>query len=633
MYDKQRELVLFEAVVTASNESSTVEETLQSAIDAICHHTGWPVGHVYLHDPASGLVPTSIWHVEPADAFPEFRRMTEATVFSEGVGLPGRVLATRAPAWITDVTHDSNFPRKNLGVRGAFAFPIIVGGEVTAVLEHFSAAAVTPDDALLQLMSKIGRQIGWVLERIRSHEQTAHQAVHDALTGLPNRSLFHDRLEQALRDTGRGGAPLSVLMIDLDRFKEVNDTLGHANGDLLLVQVGPRLRAALRERDTIARMGGDEFAVLLPDTDAAGACLVAANLHRALEEPFALPGLNINVQASVGISCSPEHGSTVEILLQRADVAMYLAKQARTGHALYASDQDHHDPDRLALAGELRRAISDDEFVLHYQPKLDLTTGEINGVEALVRWQHPVRGLLPPDQFVPLAEHTGVIGPLTLWVLDRALSQCSAWLQDGRELSMAVNLSVQSLLDPGFAGDVGGLLERHEVPPRLLELEITESSVMSDPARSIILLGALRDMGIRLSIDDFGTGYSSLAYLKRLPVQEIKIDKGFVIGMDGNADDAVIVRSTIDLGHNLGLAVAAEGVETERSLSGLRALGCDSAQGYLISRAVPVDELDDWLRARIGRSGVPGAGPADRPAARTPPEDVGEPSLRASRLR
>jgi EAL domain-containing protein (putative c-di-GMP-specific phosphodiesterase class I) len=320
-----------------------------------------------------------------------------------------------------------------------------------------------------------------------------------------------------------------------------------------------------------------------------------------------LESVTVASEASVGIALYPEHGADAEILLQRADVAMYMAKEERSGHACYAPESDPYDPNRLALAGELRRAISDDELVLHYQPKIDLRTNEVSGVEALVRWRHPIRGLLAPMEFVPLAEHTSLMRPLTLWVLERALAQCRAWLQEGIEMRVAVNLAVPSLLDAQLADDVGRLLAKHTVPANLLELEITESSIMTDPKRAIAKLDELSAMGVRLAIDDFGTGYSSLSYLRRLPVDELKIDKSFVMNMESSPDDAVIVRSTIDLGRNLGLAVVAEGVESEDALAQLRALGCDEAQGFLMSRPVPAEALTAWLADRTVQA------PAGRP--------------------
>jgi diguanylate cyclase len=364
------------------------------------------------------------------------------------------------------------------------------------------------------------------------------------------------------------------------------------------VLVGERLRATLRDSDTVARLGGDEFGVLLPkvvDTEAAVA--VARKLRRALEEPFTIHGLALQMEASVGIALFPAHGDDVDTLLQRADVAMYVAKEQPDSCEVYARERDEYSPDRLTLLTDLRRAIDRNELILHYQPKADLRTGEVKGVEALVRWSHPTRGLILPDEFIPLAQKTGVIVPLTVFVLNEALRKCRTWQLEGLDLSVGVNLSARNLCDVNLPDTVGELLTRWEVSPSLLELEITESTIFADPIRAMHILTRLSDMGVRLAIDDFGTGYSSLAYLRRLPLDEIKIDKSFVQGMDDDENDAVIVRSTIDLGRNLGLRVVAEGVETAHSWRRLTTLGCDTAQGYYISRAVPASELARWLRA------------------------------------
>jgi diguanylate cyclase (GGDEF)-like protein len=435
-------------------------------------------------------------------------------------------------------------------------------------------------------------------------EVNEHQALHDSLTDLPNRTLFHDRVRQALTSARRDHVPAAVMIMDLDRFKEVNDTLGHASGDELLKQVGLRLSASLRESDTVARLGGDEFGVLLPKVvDAEAAVAVARKLRTTLEEPFTIHGLTLQMEASVGIALYPDHGGDVQSLLQRADVAMYVAKEHPAGCEVYTRERDDYSPDRLTLLTELRRAIDRGELLLHYQPKADLRTGEIHGVEALVRWQHPERGMIPPDEFIPAAQKTGVIGPLTMFVLDEALRQCRTWSLQGLELCVAVNLSTRNLLDLHLPEAVGELLARWEVPAGLLELEITESTILADPVRAMQILSRLDEMGVRLSIDDFGTGYSSLAYLKRLPVDELKIDKSFILGMDESENDEVIVRSTIDLGRNLGLRVVAEGVESAQGWSRLAQLGCNVAQGYYLSRPVPAAELTAWLRQRGGAEG------------------------------
>ncbi len=448
----------------------------------------------------------------------------------------------------------------------------------------------------------------------RQTDSMAHQATHDLLTQLPNRKLLRDHLEQAIRVAQREQTAVALLLLDINGFKEINNTLSHRNGDLLLRQVGPRLRRALRESDLIAHLGGDEFAVLLPDADGHGAALVAQKVVDVLEEPFVLEEVTVTVGAGIGIAVYPDHGGGADLLMQRADVAMYVAKEAGNEYFVYASDRDHYHPDRLALMGALRRAIDENQLFLLYQPQVCVKTGRVVGVEALVRWRHPERGVIPPDQFILLAEHAGLIKPLTLWVLTAALRQCRGWHDRGIAISVAVNLSARSLQDAGLPDQVAAILHHAGAVPGSLELEITESVIMADPVRALEILTRLNAMGVRLSIDDFGTGYSSLSYLKKLPVESIKIDKSFVISMVTDPDDAVIVRSTIDLAHTLGLKVVAEGVEQRETWDRLAALGCDSAQGYYLSRPQPADDLTprltdspwDVLRASTD---------ADRPAA------------------
>src|SRR4051794_14475655 len=425
-----------------------------------------------------------------------------------------------------------------------------------------------------------------------------HQALHDALTGLPNRELFKDRIDQTVRTSRRNGETAAVMIMDLDHFKEINDTLGHHMGDALLQEVSSRLREALRESDTVARLGGDEFGVLLPAVSSEGAATVAQSLLAALREPYVLDGMRLEIDASVGLALHPKHGEDNETLQQRADIAMYSAKQAGRGFALFEPELDRHSPRRLALAGGLRSAISEGQIRLYYQPKADLRTGRIIGAEALARWDHPEFGIVGPSEFVPIAEQTGLITPLTSFVLDAALAQVREWRDAGLELSVAVNLSARSFLDTQLAVELPRLLAKHEVEAELLELEITESMLMTDPARAEATLVRLRQIGLTLSIDDFGTGYSSLANLKRLPVDTIKIDKSFVIEMALDASDAAIVRSTIELAHNLGLEVVAEGVESEDAWRHLEALGCDYAQGYYLSRPLPAEAATRLIRER-----------------------------------
>jgi diguanylate cyclase (GGDEF)-like protein len=502
----------------------------------------------------------------------------------------GNSLAVFVPLWL------ESSPRPVGAVQIAVAYSTIEAG-VRGRTNNYSLLIFLGLAVLYGIMFRI---VAGASKTLRHQaEVNEHQALHDALTDLPNRTLFHDRVHQALTSARREHVPAAVMIMDLDRFKEVNDTLGHASGDELLKLVGIRLHETLRDSDTVARLGGDEFGILLPKVlDAEAAVAVARKLRTTLEEPFTIHGLALQMEASIGIALYPDHGANVQSLLQRADVAMYVAKERPAGCEVYSRERDEYSPDRLTLLTELRRAIDRDQLVLHYQPKADLRSGEIAGVEALVRWEHPERGMIPPDEFIPAAQKTGVIGPLTMFVLDEALRQCRTWTLQGLELCVAVNLSTRNLLDVHLPDTVGDLLTRWEVPARLLELEITESTILADPVRAMQILSRLDEMGIRLAIDDFGTGYSSLAYLKRLPVDELKIDKSFILGMEESENDEVIVRSTIDLGRNLGLRVVAEGVETATAWNRLASLGCDIAQGYYLSRPVPAAELTTWLRQR-----------------------------------
>ena len=450
---------------------------------------------------------------------------------------------------------------------------------------------------LLLLYLALFRIVADASRRLRKQAKVnEYQAFHDVLTGLANRGLFRDRVQQAIREGGRENRLVALMLMDLDRFKEINDTLGHHKGDQVLQQIAARLNEVLRDTDTVARLGGDEFAVLLPNIpDPAAALHVADKIQTSLKQPFVVEGLALDVRASIGVSFFPGHGEDVDLLLQRADVAMYLAKAANSGCEVYAADRDQYSPSRLALVTELRRAMEDEEFVLFYQPKVDLRTGESVVVEALVRWDHPMRGMIPPNEFIPLAEHTGLIEPLTMYVLDKALRQVSQWREQDVDLTVAVNMSPRNLLDLHFPDHVDALLKKWKLPPGSLHLEITESTLVSDPTRAMAILGRLNQMRVEMSIDDFGTGYSSLGHLRKLPVKELKIDKSFVMNMGIDESDAIIVRSTIDLGRNLGLRVVAEGVETAEIWRQLVVLGCDYAQGYYRSRPMPADEMPRWL--------------------------------------
>jgi len=451
---------------------------------------------------------------------------------------------------------------------------------------------------LVAVLASITRGYRRVLDSERA--SATYDSLHDALTGLPNRTLLAERFAHALHHGWRENSLTGLLLIDLDRFKEVNDTFGHHYGDELLTQVGPRLSEHLRPGDTIARLGGDEFAVLLPGVvDLAGATAVADALILALEAPFHVEGVELDIEASIGIVLSGEHGADAATLLQRADIAMYVAKGKSRGVSVYDPTSDRHSPERLALLGELRRAIENDELVLFFQPQIRVGTGEVTGVEALVRWHHPVRGIVFPDDFVPIAEHTGMIGPLTRWVVNAALAQAELWCDQGQPLQVAVNLSARNLIDEDLPDEVADLLAIHHMPASLLKLEVTESAIMSDPLRAAAILGRLADSGIEISIDDFGVGYTSLGQLKTLPVTELKIDRSFVMSMTESASDRLIVHSVVELGHNLGLTIVAEGVETLAELEQLSLYGCDNAQGYYLSRPIPAAAFDEW-RAEYG---------------------------------
>jgi diguanylate cyclase (GGDEF)-like protein/PAS domain S-box-containing protein len=434
--------------------------------------------------------------------------------------------------------------------------------------------------------------------RKRDDAALAYQALHDGLTGLPNRGLLHTRLGRALEAEPGTSPSVALLLLDLDRFKEVNDTLGHQVGDVLLQQIGKRLADAVRPTDLVARLGGDEFAVLLTATGAASAARFADVLGGVLQAPFVLEGQPIAVDASFGIAIAPEHGLDADTLLRCADVAMYQAKRSGSGVAVYNAAQDQHTPNRLALLGELRTAIDRDELLLHYQPKLDLHDGSLVGVEALIRWQHPQRGFLPPSEFIPLAEQSGLISPLSRWVLEAAVKQHKAWLEVGIDVPVAVNLSRRMLHEPELPQTVEGLLHRWQVAPEALVLEITESSLMADVAGVRQNLDGLRALGIRMAIDDFGTGYSSLASLKNLSVDELKIDASFVQAMATDVSARAIVRAIIELADALHLQVVAEGVEDQATWDVLAGLGCDVAQGYFLSPPISAEELKVWIARR-----------------------------------
>jgi diguanylate cyclase (GGDEF)-like protein len=489
--------------------------------------------------------------------------------------------------------------------REAVAVPLRGGAGILGVLvvtdRLGDVRSYAEDD--VRLLETVANHASVALQNGKLIDQLRHDATHDSLTGLPNRGALQRQLAAALAEVADGRSEgAAVMILDLDGFKDVNDTLGHQQGDQLLVEVGARLSSVVGPVGVVARLGGDEFAILLPGTgDHDRAVRIGRRLLRALEQPVPLDGLEIEVGGSLGLAMAPEHASEAAALLKRADIAMYDAKSSTGGLRMYEPDRDSEDPRRLMLVSELRSALHAGRIDVHVQPQATLVgaglSAEIGAVEALVRWHHPELGAVPPEEFVPVAERSGLVGVLTTRVLDRSLAAVADWRRAGVDVSIAVNLSTRSLHDADLVDEVRRLLRRHGVPAGRLTLEVTESSVMADPARAIALLHQLRALGVRLSVDDFGTGYSSLSYLKSLPVDEVKIDRSFVGGLASQVEDVAIVRAIVDLGHHLGLKVVAEGVEDQPTWDLLQEMGCDLVQGWHLSRAMPVDDLVPWLRS------------------------------------
>ncbi len=507
-----------------------------------------------------------------------------------GVGL----LLVAVSAWQPEIDRRSA-PASAAVLAPPFAFALAALG----VLVYAGVAAAPVVAVALAAGAAVSSMARTALtfSEVRGLAEIRRLADTDDLTALPNRRHLERRLREELDRAREHGTSVALLLIDLDRFKELNDTLGHRAGDIVLEQVGPRLRAVLRSGDMLARLGGDEFAAVL--ADAADAEPVGRRIARSLEAGLHVDGIDVRIGASIGIAVFPDHGHDAETLMQRADVAMYQAKGARSGHAFYERERDRHSRERLELIGELRDAIGTDQLVLHYQPKLDLATGRVDDVEALVRWVHPERGLLGPGAFVPLAEQTGVMRELTEHVLDAALRQIDAWYERGIDLSVAVNVSAATLLDEGWGTDLGATLVARGVPASRLRIEITEDTLMADPERTLRVVEGLVATGIGVSVDDFGTGYSSLGVLKHLPVDELKIDRAFVRDLVRDDADAAIVQTVVDLGRRLGLRTVAEGIEDEETLLRLAAFGVTHGQGFHISRPVPPAELEQFVNGRV----------------------------------
>lgn len=470
-----------------------------------------------------------------------------------------------------------------------------------SVRATFVPIALVLEGLLVVLFAALFPVLRRVTRQLDSHlDEFEHQALHDSLTGLPNRVLFHDRIQLALASARRRAGRAAVLLLDLDRFKEINDVLGHASGDELLRSLGERLSHAVRETDTIARLGGDEFGLVMLVESEQDIVEAAARIHRALERPFEIGGLSLEVGASIGGVLFPDHALDVDTLVRFADVAMYAAKRKGTELELYDPSEDDGSRESLTLGSELRRALDDGAIVAHYQPKVEVASGRIVGAEALVRWAHPERGLVLPGEFLPLVAKAGLMSTLTSRVLDLAVQRAAEWERQGLGIGVAVNVDVAALHDPEFPRHVQETLERTGLPPERLTLEITETSIMADPDRAGRVAQELSEIGVRLSIDDFGTGYSSLGHLTALPLAELKIDRSFVHRMTESATDRTIVRTILDLGSSLDLSVVAEGIESQDTRAMLQRLGCRVAQGFAFGSPVPAEELT----AHLARRGV-----------------------------
>jgi len=604
--------VVVTAALVAVVAATVLPDVLHAAegdVVATAVNLAYPVGDAVLLSCLVGLLSLMDWRPDPAALL-----LGAGTVLMAGADIGYLALVTHgvderqlgavevlwplgavAMAWAAWTVAPRGRPEAPDQALRTAVVPAAALAVAIAVLGAGQFVPVGPTAGMLALVCIVAGSARGVLAFRDSMQLAAsrRQALTDELTGLPNRRHFNERLRTALAESRQGDGKIAVLLMDLDRFKEVNDTLGHGSGDRLLQAVGRRLAGAVRREDTVARLGGDEFAVLLPGVAGAAEALDrATRLASVMSAPTPLDELVISTEVSIGLAIWPDHGDTPELLMRRADMAMYAAKEAHTGAEVFDEGHDGYTPERLTLVAELRRAIERRELVVHYQPKVELATGRIIGAEALIRWDHPQRGRIPPGEFIPAAEHTALIRPLTRYVLDEALSQVSLWRGRGHDVGVAVNLAVQHLLDDDLPAEVGAMLRRWSLPSSALELEITEGTLMADPHHALETLTHLSGMGVRVAIDDFGTGYSSMEYLGRLPVDVLKIDRSFVLGMSTDPSCATIVRSMIDLGHNLGLGVVAEGVEGDWAVAHLRRLGCDYAQGYHFGAAMPADDFE-----------------------------------------
>ncbi|MFV1984680.1 MAG: putative bifunctional diguanylate cyclase/phosphodiesterase [Thiohalomonadales bacterium] len=488
-----------------------------------------------------------------------------------------------------------------LFITGFIAYSVALYNSIGTKSELIVSLLLLAGSFFVLIVSKMNLQNILQMQHIALLER--YHALHDSLTGLPNRNLLIERIKQAISGQNPKQKQVSILLMDLDRFKEINDTLGHVAGDLLIQQIAPRFKNILRDSDTLARIGGDEFAIVLPDTGSGIAQAIALKLINSLIVPFEVDDHNLNVAMSIGITVYPHDGFDCDTLIQKADIAMYVAKSKQCGYTLYDEKQDQYSLNRLKLTGELHKAIKNKELVVYYQPIINISKGQISCVEALIRWNHPESGVISPEIFIPLAENAGIMSLITQWVLEHALEQVQRWRKQGINIDMHVNLSMSDIQDSNFPKSLNEILKTTKTIPHNLTLEITENSMMTDLKRAKDVLGQLHQIGVKLAIDDFGTGFSSLSYLKQLPTQEIKIDKSFVLDMLEDEDDAIIVRSTVNLAHNMGRIVTAEGVVDKETYDLLEILGCNRAQGHYICKPLEANELSAWF---IKTNWIPG---------------------------
>jgi diguanylate cyclase (GGDEF)-like protein/PAS domain S-box-containing protein len=604
----ERRMQLGHSITRILADSRTVEEALPQALHAICESGEWVYGQRWeLDKSASHLHCAEVWHTsEPGlEEFETFNR-SRTPVRGGGAGVLHQVWGGNSPVWCADLAEEKMVRRPlalKIGLNSSFAFPIQIGGSFYGVLEFFGREVRQPDAALMESVRTIGSQVGQFMARKAAEQNLRFVASHDPLTGLFNRRMFNERLQQALAQAARFERGLSLLFIDLDGFKNINDTLGHNAGDALLTELATRLRATLREGDVIGRMGGDEFVVLVEEVaEATQVAEVAKKVLEMAARPFPFQGRECRVTASVGISIYPDDGKDAQTLLKNADIAMYLVKQqGKNSFRFYSPQMNVHLMERLSLESGLRRAMERDELLLLYQPKVGVRDGQVSGLEALMRWQHPTQGMISPAEFVPVAEDAGLITAIGEWALRAACRQARAWREQGLpHLRVAVNLSHKQILQESLIQTVREALHHERVEPSRLELEITEEMLIRNPERAGRLLAQFKELGVRVVIDDFGTGYSSLNFLKRLPIDGVKIDRSLILDLPRDDDAAALTRGVVAMAHSLGIAVIAEGVETHEQWEFLLALGCEEMQGNYFSMPVAADLVAGIARQPAG---------------------------------